>query len=203
MIILEENYKNNNIKNSQYNNSLSKKLKKFFTYTKNKHIIHNKLFRKINFKNKLIYSSFLFYSYLFLTALSSQLCFSKKIGHRQLNYNNYIVITVVRAEWHRIISGEANNNILPNKIKINDDNEKTSGIGRDYELTKETNTIKMTWNSPLTSVRNMFKKVAHIISIDLSNFDFSSITDMGSFFEECWQVQSINMSNGNAENVEI
>ena len=38
MIILEENYKNNNIKNSQYNNSLSKKLKKFFTYTKNKHI---------------------------------------------------------------------------------------------------------------------------------------------------------------------
>ena len=53
MIILEENYKNNNIKNSQYNNSLSKKLKKFFTYTKNKHIIHNKLFyQKIS--NKLI-----------------------------------------------------------------------------------------------------------------------------------------------------
>ena len=176
----------------------------FFINITKIHIRKN--YTKLSGKNKskkgLFNSYFIFFLLIYLFLSIPQLYSSKKIELRKLNYDNFIIITVVNADWHRILSEEASDDILPNKLKINNDNEIDNNIQRDYELFEETNTIKMTWNSPLTSCKNLFKKTAHIISIDLSNFDFSSLTDMGSFFEECWQVQSIDMSNGNAVNVE-
>ena len=48
----------------------------------------------------------------------------------------------------------------------------------------------------------MFSQVPNIKTIDLSNFDLSLVTDMGSFFENCGQVEFINFRNGDARNVE-
>ena len=69
--------------------------------------------------------------------LRLDLCSFPKISLRQLNYDNYIVITVTRNNndgWNQIFSGEARDDILPDKIKINNDNEITSNIQRVYSL---------------------------------------------------------------------
>ncbi len=73
---------------------------------------------------------------------------------------------------------------MPNRIQINGggliespSKEQTLGSGR--------NTIKMIWDSKLATCKEMFKDLKDIISIDLTNFDFSSVSDMEGFFEGC------------------
>ena len=60
----------------------------------------------------------------------------------------------------------------------------------------------MIWNDSLETCRGMFLNTGNIISIDLTRFDFSSVTDMGAFFQNCWHLKSINMKNHEALNVQ-
>ena len=173
---------------------------KLNSYDENEPKRQDKLVRKSASKN-LPNSYFIFFFLLIL--MLPQLYFFNKIELKQLSYDNCIVLTVAKnGDENRIISQDASREILPNKIKINDESEITSDIKKRYSLSLEINTVTLTWDNPLTSCRNMFKNVEHITNIDLSNFDFSSVKDLGSFFDGCSNVQSINMMNGNAVNVE-
>ena len=166
----------------------------------NKFKNHNKLLKKIIFKKSLLDLYFIFFFLMLL--MKPQLYSFKKVEKLNFSYDNFIVLTITKVgDSNRILSGEAGDDILPNSIKINNDNEITSGITKEISLTSDLNTVILTWNTPLTSCKNMFKKVPYITAIDLSNFDFSSVTDMSSFFDQCSQVQSINIMNGYTKNI--
>ena len=189
MVIMKENKNNikfyNFINKYQYKNRLS-----------------SSLFRKINSNKFLFNLYFIFFTLTILISSIPKINSFETIELRHLSYDNYIIITIAKHNKNRIISYEASKDIWPNKIKINTANEITNNIQSEYNLPDEINTIIMTWNSPLTSCKNMFKNVPYIKSIDLTHFDFSQVITMESFFEGCLQVQSIDMKNGQATKVE-
>ena len=187
------------INGAQDKNSFSKKVIQFYPYGEKKYKSNDKSFEKKNSK-KYFFNSY--YIIFFIVLLIVPHSYASKIKLRQLNYDNYIIITIDNSGTTRIISSSASSSIWPNKIKINDEEEITSDITAEYTLTEDTNTIKMTWNSPLTSCYRMFKNVPYIQSIDLTHFDCSQVITMESFFEACSQVKSIDLSNCNAEKVE-
>ena len=85
---------------------------------------------------------------------------------------NYVWVNGVPKSFQQ--SGEEKYNILLNEDEI---------------------TIKVGWNDPLDSTKNMFKGLLGIISIDLSEFDASKVTDMSYMFSECKDLESLNLKN--------
>ena len=72
---------------------------------------------------------------------------------------------------------------LPNRIQINN-GDSIQPLTKEQNLESDTNIIKMIWNDQLTTCKNMFKNLSHIISIDLTNFNFSSVSDMEAFLKD-------------------
>ena len=86
-------------------------------------------------------------------------------------------------------------NSLPNEIYINNSPVPPS---KKVDLIKEgENTIILKWNSKLTSTYYMFYNCIYLLSIDVSHFDSSEISDAQSMFNECHGVKFINLTNFN------
>ena len=192
-------------KKDNFENLLPNKEYKYIQ-AKNNVKCHKKLSRKIKSSKSFINSYFIFFSLILLIVLKPDLYHSKKVELRHLSYDNYIVITVTK-NWegdqvNQILSWEASNEILPNKIKINTyGNEyETSDIQRMYTISDDS-TLTLIWERQLTSCFKMFFEVPRIKTIDLSHFDLSLVTDMGSFFDNCWQLEYVNLKNGDARKV--
>ena len=62
-------------------------------------------------------------------------------------------------------------------------------------------TIKYVLLKKITSCKKMFLKCEHIISMDLSNFDTSEVTDMSLMFILCSKLEEINFGNFNTSKV--
>ncbi len=112
--------------------------------------------------------------------------------------SNFIIITVNGGGSISILSSTYSN--LPNRTKIND-YELNESPTKEQTLDSGTHTIKMIWDYQLTTCKDMFKNLHHLISIDLTNFDFSLVVDMESFFEGCDSLKSIDLSGAIATNV--
>ena len=165
-------------------------------YKRDKINSFSKSLTKLNIRkdsNK-IYSFILFLIICF--SFLSQAFSSKKIELRRLNANNFITLKIQASGLQPIINEGFTP--LPSSIQINEGELITENIVVKYELTSDTNSIKMTWDSQLNSCQNMFKGLEKIISIDLTNFDFQLVTCMQSFFEGCINLKSIDLSNVNA-----
>ena len=65
----------------------------------------------------------------------------------------------------------------------------------------ETNIISIIFKKPLITCKQMFIDLKNIIEIDLSNYDFSSITNMDSMFNGCSNLIKINFTGVNTINV--
>ena len=92
-------------------------------------------------------------------------------------------------------------NSLPNETLVNGISQ--SNIEKYvYNLEKETNIITMRWNYQLTDCTGMFYNLKNIISIDLSNFDSSQVTNFECMFHSCTSLKSINLNNINTSSVE-
>ena len=166
--------------------------------TKFKKILLNfkKCFQDLNF---LLFLSF--FISLFSNVFTSEKISIKELNYlRKISYNSVIIMTIKGSGEQYILSKNAFN-LLPNKIQINDGNEITDITNSVQTLPLEINKIKMIWDDPLIYAQNMFMEMENLIDIDLSNFNFSSVINMGYFFHGCTSLQSVNMSNANSENV--
>ena len=124
---------------------------------------------------------------------------SKEGELRKLNgENNYIFITIEGTGPHSIINDTFTS--LLTSLEINNA-EITGTISNVQEMNSETNRIKLYFNVQLNTCSNMFKKILDITIIDLTNLDFSFVTDMESFFEGCSSLKSVNFSDINALDV--
>jgi surface protein len=93
------------------------------------------------------------------------------------------------------------NAIMPNEIIINDI---TQEINDNYfNMNKSLNNIIIRWNIPLTTCKDMFVNLNSMTFIDLSNFDFSKVTDMSGMFYGCNKLKSINFQNVNTNSLEM
>ena len=125
----------------------------------------------------------------------------KTLSIRKFNLESEITMTIIGIGEQPILS-ESFSGIKPDKIFVNGDyyGEKSIKVAG---LTQNRNTIKMSWNSPLTNCFNMFNGLSNIINIDFSKFETSEITNMGSMFNSCISLTSLDLSNFNTSSVEI
>lgn len=54
----------------------------------------------------------------------------------------------------------------------------------------------------VTNMRNMFSYCQKLSSLNISNFNTSNVTSMNGMFTNCWLLESLNLSNFNTSNVE-
>ena len=93
-------------------------------------------------------------------------------------------------------------NSAPSKVLVNG-TEKSSCNNNKYcdELDSGFNNITIQFNNKLTSCLDMFLELINIIEIDLSNLDFSEVTDMSSMFNGCTNLEKITFGTINTANV--
>ena len=103
-----------------------------------------------------------------------------------------------------VIQGEENqyfiNNdyyITPSEVLVNGNIIESCKKQKFCYLDNPLNNITIRFDTPIESCENMFKGLANIIEIDLSNLDTSRDTSLASMFEGCINLNKINFGNIN------
>ena len=86
---------------------------------------------------------------------------------------------------------------LPDKVMINDEEKDPDFY---YKLERPVNNITIIYNQ-LPKCSKMFSGLVSVKTIDLSNFDSSSTTDMSKMFSNCIKLTSINFGNFDTSSV--
>ena len=130
--------------------------------------------------------------------LFSPIAYTKKNAPdlKALNYDSIITLT---------LKGGANQKILyssfqphPYKIEINGSILEPPNIIVSLPEGNDEYIITMMFDKPVNSTYNMFSNLnSNIIKIDLSNFDFSQVTEMKFMFNSCKNLEYINFTNIN------
>ena len=117
--------------------------------------------------------------------------------HKINSYYSYITLKIQTEGYNHIF----NENLeYPKKIYIN--NVEQAEVSNQYYLNTTDNIIKLIWNGNLDNCVEMFMGCSNITYIDLSNFNTSSVTEMGSMFQGCSSLKSIDLSNLDTTQVE-
>ena len=108
------------------------------------------------------------------------------------NLGSYITIKVNKEGSQQILGTKFN--FCPDEIYIN--NEKQSNEDcKSIILSDISYQIKLVWNKEINDTSNMFSGLNNIISIDLSHFDSSLVTNMQYMFSSCKNLNFIDLSN--------
>ncbi len=109
---------------------------------------------------------------------------------RKLDFLNEITLIIKMTENYKSFLQE---DYKPNEVIINGVNVEI--FANIYKFDEPLNTVIIRWNYSFNKTTNMFYNVDILLSIDLSNFDSSKITDMSSMFYGCSSLTSINFKN--------
>ena len=156
-----------------------------------------KRFKNIYKQNRIRVLEFIILCYLFINLINEATL-------RKLNLVSEITIVIKGNGTQQILSKNIREIYsivyreieLPNQILVN-------GVLQNYtekyvyNLTYETNKITMKWNNQITDCNSMFDGLGNIISVDLSKFDSSKVTNFDCFFRNCYNLKSINLTNFN------
>ena len=132
-----------------------------------------------------------------------------KVNNNQRNldsYNQYIKLQINKTGKINIFgaSNFKNSEVYFNGQKIESE---MVYLGRDYEIfinitsLSNNNEILIKLNNKFSTTGKMFRGCDSLISIDLSNFDTSSVTNMRGMFAGCNSLISLNLSNFNTSKV--
>ena len=111
--------------------------------------------------------------------------------------DSYINLLVKGGGDINILSDYFNYN--PSEVFVN--GEKENEVKKIYYLRKDSNNITLIFNDEILSCQSMFYNLQNIIEIDLSNFDFSKVTDMNSMFLNCKNLKKIIFGKINTSSV--
>ena len=133
----------------------------------------------------------LFFAF-FYKALSNQ-------GNRRLINMDSKIHLIVRGigEQNIFYSGF---NKIPSEVYIN--GQKQEMINCSYYFSQEENNVTLIFEGELNSCYRIFYLCINVISIDLSEFDFSQVTDMQHMFRDCINLETINFGNINTSSAE-
>ena len=122
------------------------------------------------------------------------------------SYNQYVKIKVNKIGSIRILGDRYfyTSEIYYNGIKMNMNEYGylyPQNISINVTSLENENEIVIKWNKKFDSTNRMFYECFDIISIDLSNFDTSSVTNMEFMFSCCSSLTSLDLSNFNTQKV--
>ena len=146
------------------------------------------------------YENLLNFLVIFLTMLQIiNLSSEKNLTFKKLNLDSEISMTII-GEGEQLILADRFPGPVPDKIYINGNyyGERTKKVNG---LSGNENTIKMNWNSPLTTCSYMFFELSNIKNMDLSKFVTSEVTDMETMFYGCTSLTTIDLRNFNTSSV--
>ena len=138
-------------------------------------------------KNKINILSIIFVLFIIFIHIS----FSKKISRNLNSINEIILIVKGLSQYQTILTNDIKK---PNKIKVNEE-EFDDGLNLSFYLSEPQNTIILSWDTLLTSCESMFMNFDYILSIDLSNFNSSKVTNMQYMFSGCVGLKTIKFGN--------
>ena len=146
-----------------------------------------------NHKEKSIYSSISEKNRNILIILIFILIIRKVISK-----NNSILIKVNEAGKQQVLNRKFS------KVPTAFINDTKVEIDNDYYIYVKTKNdiIKFSWNESIDNCSSMFEDLTNIISVDLCDFESSSVTTMEKMFYNCINLIYINFSEFKTENVE-
>ncbi len=159
---------------------------------------HNSCLEQKN-KNKM---NFFHYkkTILIIKIISFISCFkiTQEIPKKLINFSSQI---------HLLILGSGNQSILNNSFYLEPSEVIINGITRKSckkfcKLDYEENNVTLYFNDSVQSCYLMFGQLINIKQIDLSNFDFTSVTEMSYMFRDCMSLEKINFGNANTSLVQ-
>ena len=140
---------------------------------------------------------YFFYSRLkFLYILSTLFISMNYLSRLEVHLSE--IKLVIKDKGHHYFLNN-NFNPEPSEVIINDEIKDT--CKKCCTFTKDLNYVVIKFNNPITSCENMFKGLANIIEIDLSNFDASNVISMSSIFDQCINLERIYFGNINTSSV--
>ena len=162
------------------------------------------------FIKPLTINSHLFFVF-YLIIFYSKLCSNNQIYNlRFLGFDSQITLTIDGYGTQPILNNKniifgANSENLkfeakPSKILVNGEEQNYIDFYV-YNLTLQTNEIKIKFNNSITNCNVMFYGLFNIINISFVNFDFSQVTSMRSMLENCENLISVDLSNANTSSV--
>ena len=142
--------------------------------------------------------------------------FSYKTTQRKNKINKYFLLKVFliisilqnikNSEINFIIQGSGNQRILGNYFKFTPSEVLVNGVkdnscSKTCNLQGGENNITLRFNDEIISCFDMFNGAKNIKEIDLSNFDFSKVTDLTQMFNDCDNLEKIEFGNINTSSV--
>ena len=145
-------------------------------------------FANLSFQKKIHFNLYIFFNLIFIFSFFS-------ISKRQVR-----ILTINTSEIHLVVSPSGvqdilNNNFYlePSNVIVNGDSMPSCKYNCNLPLSK--NNVTLVFEDSIYSCENMFKGLTSIDEIDLSNFDFSHVTNMNSMFQECTYLKKITFGN--------
>ena len=81
----------------------------------------------------------------------------------------------------------------PSKVLVNGINKENCSLICNLE--QDINNITLIFTDKFLSCKQMFYQLEKIINVDLSEFDFSEVTDMSYMFASCYNIEKIEFGN--------
>ena len=169
----------------------------------NKSIIKDKInYKNIKKKDKIIII-ILLKIIIFINMINLNISENIKNNNRNLEKQNIIYLTIFGNGTLNIIDIDWETDYYPDLIYINDKKSEYSIESSNIyvESEKKINKIKFIWNIKLDTLYCLFFNVSSILSVDLSEFDTSLVTDMKSMFYNCINLKNVNFGNINTSSV--
>ena len=151
---------------------------------------------------QMIYVRVILGTYIFLFNFIYQV-FSKSIFHERLLLNaNQITLKVNGIGTHNILYSDKKDR-CPSKIYIN--NVEFQKLNPCYQIVVNTfdSIIKLEWDYTLIDTSSLFYDCKNITEINLSNFNFSLVSDMTGMFHGCTSLKKVDLSNINKKGLLI
>ena len=139
----------------------------------------------------------LFVFYINILLLNIVFANLERIKYLRKLYNNI-------NEIHLVIKGDGNQNLLNSQFHYTPSVVLVNGFHnvscrKSCYLTEDDNNITLQFSEQITTCKKMFLNLNNIIEIDLSNFDFSQVTNMAMMLKGCTNLETIIFGNINIE----
>ena len=121
-----------------------------------------------------------------------------KCNIRLINKESIITIEINKNGYQPILFEDFRP--LPDEVFINDNKYIINRINHTYLLGNNYNIIEIKWEKQITDCFSMFYNLKNIITIDLSKFDSSLVTNFNLMLYYCTSLISINFDNFNTSN---
>ena len=142
-----------------------------------------------------IYSfSQIFFEFTFIFVYLISFSSSKKIKYNRIRHLNSFYSTYIKilTNGTQTIFGGYKKDYKPDLVYLNGKIVSMDSNGRIIISNKQENNITLVYNNKVSNCRSMFYDVREAVEIDLTNFDTSSVTDMGYMFGSCYKLEKIN-----------